>query len=346
MSVPSSEIQVIKEAFPSITDDNYIKRLLLTLTDPPFHRLQNALSFLANPSKPQIYVSPFELMSSELAPHPSNIPMFFPGKTDYHIQVSLQLKKQFPVLPMNKILQAMHQNRNLLILTYFHIQKNLSIGSQYSFCGTVFQPDNAPIPPTNPTNPHLISDLRILENPLVHDHWMHRLNAQINPFPSGYPVIPEPPSFLPPLTFPTSDKTHPSKYDGVLSQCDSCGQLTPLLFLTQCPLGHSFCPACFHKISSNSNIHSLSDILCPNCKAPFAHAVLADYLHRDIKRRLFPNTLLASYFPSDTVRSGICPYCFYPLQPTPLPHTWTCSCNIGFNPNQQATSQARNFYLL
>ena len=337
-------ISIVKKAFPSITNEIYIRRLLSHFRNsgPSASPLEATLLFLlretessADSSSHKAWVTPFEIMSTTLPP---------PISTQYHNLSFKYLVHKYPQVPNDIILYALTRNRNLLLpalqdltfhleidpdqhLVYFHDMQ----GSEQRR-GVIPAP---PLPegPRTPSVNHFVTDVKRNNNdPSTLKLWHDKLAKQTRPFEdtdkegeSRLPAIPEL-SFLPfcppPRTGTTSTTT-----------CMKCYTTDiPIEFSCECINGHPLCSTCVSQLAGEGKYE------CPFCNTPYTHAVLSRYLSADAKKKYFKEKIvpriervthaalyLSCGFPVDTVQSGICPMCYFPLEAAEEEHLWKCT---------------------
>ena len=304
MSRIQTEEGIIRAAFPKITDSTYINRLLSVMRKSNKNGLEAALqyllSFAEHPEKFPPYISPFEVMSG-------------PGVqlTRYHHEARLKLLSSFPRIPEHIIQRSFEKNRHLYILTCLELQKGQGSGT-FTYEGTKYTQESEERKiDCQVTDPHLQSDIAKVgkEQDLLKE-WMDLMKTQTS-LDDVYPPLPEEPSFL--FSVP---------HGTVRAACAKCSRLFPVAELAECHNGHPICRACFStQVSADPN-----NAHCPHCNLPYTHAVLSAFLTKEQKYRLRrpARTQCSCDYPDDTIKSGICYKCFFPLVPGDEAHVWKC----------------------
>ena len=311
MHTITTEEGIIKEAFPKITDSTYIKRLLSVMNKPDRNRLEAALQFLLeyseHPEKLPPYVTPFEVMSG-------------PGiiYTKYHQEARLSLLSSFNRIPQSIIEKSFQKNRHLYLLTYHELRQSVLDRTYCMYEGTKFPLDSQERNiPSVVTDLHLQSDIAKTQTPDILQKWMDEMKHQTHP-DEVYPPLPEEPSFL--FSVP---------YGTVKAACLNCHKVFPVADLAECHNGHPLCRSCFTAQAKANILH------CKICgpHVTYTHAILSEFLpieQKHMKSPLHTPRTCACDFPTDTVKSGVCPTCFFPLFPSDKAHVWKCQYHGEF----------------
>ena len=312
-----TETEVIKQAFPQITNDNYIKRLLSIMhRQSPTNHLEAALQFLLRatelPNSLEPYLSPFEVMS-----YPNIKP------SEYHVQALQYLIFKFPRIPPQLCKQVFEKNRHLCLLAVNDLERSVSYPDDEQVLygdesyPLVQNPSGKQPNPPQITNKHLQTDITRSQTPETFRGWMEKLILQTHPL-KDHPPLPEELSFLPDVFVNTKDETTVKLF------CPKCQSIYSANEVAQCMKGHSLCRRCFQTLVRS---HPAEAPKCQECGALYTHAVLSKFLTPQDKHsfRFVPAGYRYSCdYPIDTVQSGICPDCFFPLSQGDAEHVWCC----------------------
>ncbi|KAK2954779.1 putative Protein kinase domain containing protein [Blattamonas nauphoetae] len=184
-----------------------------------------------------------------------------------------------------------------------------------------------------PTDPHFDADDSLLDDDRFDEycdmfHLLHHPYSRLPPLPTS-------------LEDPTGNDDEVDVQLGPNEQltCTECGRRVTLSDSIQCSKAHTLCLDCLRKKANESILHHQMTVKC-GCKGLSDRERCTETINDTMLYKRIPEMIskLKQYktvaqYPADTVQSGICPHCFFPLSaPWKEPHHYTCNnCNLHFH---------------
>ncbi|KAK2957139.1 hypothetical protein BLNAU_7969 [Blattamonas nauphoetae] len=254
-----------------------------------------------------------------------------------YIQLCMkQLINDFPSLPIQLLTNAFKKHCRLYIPTGLYLNDHLNLDvNPPTFEGQPFNPAARQVTDENLAgqDAHFDKDNEILDG------------DQFDDYCDSFNTLHQPSSRLPPLPTtleaPEDDEsdiaTLGAAHGDIL--CSKCHKQANLAESVQCSKAHTLCLNCLRE-KANTAIIQKEKILHCDCVTHGDHNRCREILPDVMLAKRIPELIpkLKQYktvdeYPADTVQSGICPQCYFPLHEVwGEPHHYKCNtCNLDFH---------------